>query len=57
MIVQVYRNAKTKKILLQNKSYPLDKEGYEFIEEFEGDSWQDCNKKITQKYFNLKKEF
>jgi hypothetical protein len=59
MIVQMYRNAKTNMILLYSKSYLFDKEkyeGYEFIEEFDGDYWQDCNKKITQKYFSLKSE-
>ena len=52
MIVQVYRNINNYRILLCDRSYLSSKEGYEFLEEFEGEDWIDCNKKISKKYFN-----
>lgn len=59
MIVQVYRNSENNTILLLNKSFSFDKEKYEkyeFLEEFEGEDWADCNKQITKKYFVLKED-
>lgn len=57
MIVQVYKNKEKNSILFQSKSHLLDKsiqEGYELIEEFEGETWDDCIKKINLKYSNPK---
>jgi hypothetical protein len=56
MIVQVYRNSENNTILLHDKSYPLDKEWYELLDEFEGEDWNECNKQITKKYFTLKED-
>jgi hypothetical protein len=56
MIVQIYKNIKNNKILLFNKSHIFDKkeyDGYELLEEIEGEDWYECNKKITEKYFNF----
>lgn len=45
-------------ILLYNKSHPFNKEryeGYEFVEEFEGETWEECNEKMNEKYLNPQK--
>jgi len=58
MIVQVYKNKESGQILLHSKTRKFDKEnnaGYEFVEEFEGETWQECQKKINEKYFPTKK--
>lgn len=59
MIVQIYRNIEDESIVMHNKDHVVDKEkfsdSYEFIEEFEGKDWEECNRQIADKYFNLKK--
>ena len=55
MIYQVYKNKEEDKIIVHKKSYTFDEEkytGFELIDEIEGENWNDCNKKITEKYFN-----
>lgn len=55
MTYQVYINKETDKIIVHKKSYSFDVNkniGFELIEEIDGESWEECNKKITEKYFS-----
>lgn len=59
MIVQVYKNPEKNDFVVINKSHLTDKKlliGYNLIDEIEGINWEACNKKITEKYFNLKSD-
>jgi hypothetical protein len=54
MIVQLFKNSKTKMLFFHNKSYSLLDDaivGYDFIGEAEGYSWLDCCKKLYQEHF------
>ena len=57
MIVQVYKNDEKNDFVIINKSHLKDKKlliGYNLIDEIEGVDWDDCGKRISEKYFNLK---
>jgi len=60
MIVQLYKNEENGKIIFLNKDFPFDPDGrhkgFILIEEFEGNSWNECSDKIHKKYFNSYEE-